>query len=555
MALKGTKKRSGQTFMFGAVILMISNLLVKIIGAVFKIPLQHLIADDGMAYFQAAYDIYVSFYMISTAGIPVAISRMIATSNSRGNYKEVEKIFKIAYWVFFIIGALATVLMICFSKVFANVAKLEGAEWAIIVIAPTLFFICLSSAYRGYFQGLQNMVPTGVSQVIESLGKLGIGLIAGWYAISKGYPIYTVAAFVISGVTIGVIAATVYIAIFKRMFIYAEKEAEESILEVRSTKSLLYELVVISIPISLASSIMGLTNSVDAMLVTSRLTDVWVAQGGEYKTANEVATKIYGAYSMPKTLFNMPTTLIYPFAISALPALSKYYGNGDKEKAKSLMESTFRVSAIVALPCALGMSGMAQPILSLIFRENLITDTVTNIDMVAPCLMVLGLSVFFLGMISVTNSVLQAYHFQNHTIISTVLGIIMKVIATYFLTGIPGVGVVGAAIGTALCYFTIMIMNMFFIITKVKLFPGLRKTFLKPLTASVACMIPCLLVYRYMSGMISPKITTIVAIAVAAVVYVVILLLIKGVCIDDIRMMPKSDKIIKILRKVKLLDE
>ena len=555
MALKGTRKRSGQTFMFGAVILMISNLLVKLIGAVFKIPLQHLIADEGMAYFQAAYDIYVSFYMISTAGIPVAISRMIATSNSRGNYKEVEKIFKISYWVFFIIGALATVLMIGFSKVFAHTADLIGAEWAIIVIAPTLFFICLSSAYRGYFQGLQNMVPTGVSQVIESLGKLGIGLIAGGYAISKGYPIYTVAAFVISGVTIGVVAATVYIAIFKRMFKYAENEAQESVLEVRSTKSLLYELVIISIPISLASSIMGLTNLVDAMLVTSRLTDVWMMTGLDAVKANSIAKNIYGAYSMPKTLFNMPTTLIYPFAISALPALSKYYGNGDREKAKSLMESTFRVSAIVALPCALGMSAMAHPILSLIFRENQITDTMTNIDIVAPCLMVLGLSVFFLGMISVTNSVLQAYHFQNHTIISTVLGIIMKIIATYLLTGIPEVGVVGAAIGTALCYFTIMIMNMFFIITKVKLFPGIRKTFLKPFIASVVCIIPCLLIYRCVSGIISPKITVLAAIAVAAVVYAAVLLLIKGVSADDIAMLPKSQKIIKILRKAKLLDE
>lgn len=554
MAFKSSK-RSGQTFMFGAVILMISNLLVKIIGAIFKIPLQHLIEDEGMAYFQAAYDIYVSFYMVSTAGIPVAISRMIATSNSRGNHKEVEKIFKIAYWVFFIIGALATVLMIGFSKVFANTADLAGVEGAIIVIAPTLFFICLSSAYRGYFQGLQNMVPTGVSQVIESLGKLGIGLVAGWYAISKGYPIYTVAAFVISGVTIGVIAATVYIAIFKRMFRCAADEAEECSVTVRSTKSLLYELVVISIPISLASSIMGLTNFVDAMLVTSRLTDVWVSTGLDATAANDIAKSIYGAYSMPKTLFNMPTTLIYPFAISALPALSKYYGNGNKAEAKKLMESTFRVSAIVALPCALGMSAMAQPILSLIFKENMITETQTNMDIVAPCLMVLGLSVFFLGMISVTNSVLQAYHFQNHTIISTVCGIIAKIIATYFLTGIPSVGVVGAAIGTALCYLVIMLMNMLFIVTKVKLFPAIGKTFLKPLVSAVICVIPCIIVYHYSSLIIKPKVATLLAIGVAAVVYTVALLLMKGVSAEDVKMMPKSDKIMKILRKVKALDE
>jgi stage V sporulation protein B len=339
------------------------------------------------------------------------------------------------------------------------------------------------------------------------------------------------------------------------MFRSADEEKNLSGIEVRSTKSLLYELVIISIPISLASSIMGLTNFIDAILVTSRLTDAWTLTGLGGVEANRIAKSIYGAYSMPKTLFNMPTTLIYPFAISALPALSKYYGNGDKAEAKKLMESTFRVSAIVALPCALGMSAMAHPILSLIFRENQITESMTNIDFVAPCLMVLGLSVFFLGMISVTNSVLQAYHLQNHTIISTVLGIIMKIIATYFLTSSPVFGVVGAAIGTALCYFTIMIMNMFFIITKVKLFPSIGKTFLKPFVASIICVVPCLLTYRYVSGFVSPKITTVVAIGVAALVYLGVLLVIKGIAIEDIKMLPKSEKIIKILRKAKLLDE
>ena len=257
---------------------------------------------------------------------------------------------------------------------------------------------------------------------------------------------------------------------------------------------------------------------------------------------------------MPKTLFNMPTTLIYPFAISALPALAKYYGNGNKKDAKELMESTFRVSSIVALPCALGMSAMAQPILSLIFKENKITESSTNIEIVAPCLMVLGLSVFFLGMISVTNSVLQAYHFQNHTIISTSCGIVMKIVATYILTGIPSVGVVGAAVGTALCYFVIMLMNMLFIVTKIKLFPSITKTFVKPFIASVVCIIPCLAVYHFVS-IISPKITTLVSIAVAAVVYVITLLLIKGISAQDIKMLPKSGKILQILRKVKLIDE
>ncbi len=549
MASNASGKR-GQTFMFGAVILMISNILVKLIGAIFKIPLQHLIGEDGMAYFQAAYDIYVAFYMISTAGIPVAISRMIATSNSKGNHKEVDKTFKIAYWVFFAVGALGTAIMMIFAKQFAS-ATVKGAEYAMMAIAPTLFFICISSAYRGYFQGLQNMMPTAVSQVIESVGKLGIGLAAGWYFYKAGYSMSVVAAVTIAGVTIGVLAATVYIVIFKKLFASARAEAQSPNLEVRSTKSLFYELVIISIPISLASSIMGLTNVVDAVLVTSRLHDA----GFSY----EFAKNSYGAYAMPKTLFNMPTTLIYPFAISALPAISALCGKGEKQKAATLMESTFRMASIVALPCALGMSAMAKPILSLLFAKNPIVDgaQITNIDVAAPCLGVLGISVFFLGMISVTNSVLQAYGFYNLTIVSTVGGIIVKVIASYILLGIESVGLAGAAVGTALCYVTIFTLNLIFIVTKVHYFPSIRRTFLKPLISAVVCVVPCFAVYYFATTyhILAEKIATLGSIAVAGIVYVVTLLILKGISEEDIKMLPKSDKIIKILRKAKLLSD
>ncbi len=548
MATRSSGKK-GQTFMFGAVILMISNILVKVIGAIFKIPLQNLIGVEGMKYFQAAYDIYVAFYMISTAGIPVAISRMIATANSKGNHKEVDKIFKISYWVFFAVGAVGTAVMIFFSKKFAS--TVIGAEFAIMAIAPTLFFICISSAYRGYFQGLQNMVPTAVSQVIESVGKLGIGLVAGWYSYKAGYAMPVVAAVTIAGVTIGVIAATVYIAVLKKMFACARDEAQDPSLAVRSTKSLFYELVIISIPISLASSIMGLTNVVDLWLVPGRLQSA----GFTY----EYASNCYGAYAMPKTLFNMPTTLIYPFAISALPAISALCGKGEKQKAVSLMESTFRMASIVALPCALGMSAMAGPILSLLYDIEPIAvgSLVTNIDVAAPCLMVLGISVFFLGMISVTNSVLQAYGFHNLTIVSTVGGIMAKIIVSYILLGIKSVGLAGAAIGTAACYVTIMVLNIVFIAVKVNYFPSIRRTFLKPLISAVICVIPCIFAYDLLTkhGIVSAKLATLASIAVAVVVYVVMLLMLRGISEEDIKMLPKSQKIIKILRKAKLLGD
>lgn len=557
-----TRRAKGQTFMFGAVILMISNITVKLIGALFKIPLQnYILGDEGMAYFQAAYDIYVSFYMISTAGIPVAISRMIAASNSVGNRREVRRIFKISFAVFFVIGIVGTAVMIAIARPYAHFAKLDKAFYAMIAIAPTLFFICLSSAYRGYFQGLQNMIPTAVSQVIESIGKLAIGLLVGGVMLSRGEPIEYVAAYAILGVTVGVAAATLYIMIFKRMFRDAEDEAQTPSVDapaVRSVKSLLYELVIISIPISLASSIMGLTSSLDAILVVRRLTEGATAGMTDpllIEAANDIATNSYGAYAMPKTLFNMPTTLIYPFAISALPALATCFATGDNARARSLMDSSFRVGSIIAFPCALGMSAMARPILELLYHEKPLgeTTTVTNLDVAAPCLAVLGLSVFFLGMISVSNSVLQAYHCQNLTIVSTVAGIAAKAVVSYVLLGIPTVGLTGAAIGTALCYMTILLLNLVFIAKKIGYMPSIRRIFLKPFLSGVICVIPCRIVYAFLDGAVNGKIATLLSICVAGVVYCAALLLMRGLCEDDIRMLPKSETILRLLKKAHLL--
>ena len=396
--------QKSQTFVFGAIILMISNILVKVIGMFFRVPLTNMIGTTGMAYYNAAYSIYVAFYMISTAGIPVAVSRMIAASNSKGNVAEVKKIFSIAYRLFFVVGLAGTVIMIVFSKKLAVFSKMPDSYLAMIAIAPTLFFICLSSAYRGFFQGLQNMVPSAVSQVIEAIGKIGIGIVAAWYFyVIKGYELHIVAAFVIFGVTLGVVAATLYIYVIKLMYNSAAEHMKTpqgcAEMVARPTKSLLYELVITSMPIALASSIMGLTNTVDTMLIARRLTESGMLQ--------EAATSFYGTYSsMVIPLFNMAPTLIYPFAIGVIPALSAAIANGKKNECAEHMQSAFRMAALIAIPCAIGMGTMSHGILSLLFDSELI-DTgrgiVDALDIAAPALSIVSTAIFFLAVISITN--------------------------------------------------------------------------------------------------------------------------------------------------------
>lgn len=541
-----------QSFVHGAVLLMVSNIIVKLLGAIFKIPLRNLVGVDAMAYFNSAYSFYVLFYMISTAGLPVAISRMVSSSNAKGNASEVKRIFRVSMVMFVVIGAIGTAIMMIFSKSFAASTGIgDDLYLSIIAIAPTLFFICITSSYRGYFQGLQNMIPTSVSQVIEAVGKLGIGLIAGHIAIKAGYNDAQVAAFVILGVTIGVVANTLYLAVAKAIPLNNQLNVNPEA-KPRSIGGISAELIKIAIPITISSSIMSLTNVIDTMVVVNRLIDIGVPQ--------ELAKAYYGSYtSSAVTLFNMPPTLIYPFAISVIPVLAASFVNKDYARSKATVESTFRIATLIALPCAIGMSSLAKPIIDLLFVDENIGfaadgSIITANGVSGPMLSILAIAIFFMGMISVTNSILQAYGRELTTIFSTCSGIAVKFVSAYFLIGIPQIGVYGISLSTALCYLVIMCCNLFFVVKFTGIVPGIKNIFLKPFIASVLCGVGAV-VCNMLLGMtgLPGKIVTLVSIMAAVIIYVAVILMLKGLNREDVAMLPGGAKISKILIKYNLI--
>lgn len=545
-------KNKGQTLMFGALILMISNIVVKIIGSFLRVPLTNIIGVEGMAYYNAAYSIYVTFYTISTAGIPVAVSRMIATANSENKHNEIKRIFKVAFSLFFVIGVVGTSVMMIFAKQFAGAAKMPDAFLAMLCIAPTIFFICLSSAYRGYFQGLSNMTPTAVSQVIEALAKFGIGIFCAIYFTRQGYPIYQVAAFVILGVTIGVFLGVVYGAVTKAMFSSAAS-TENCNDACRSHKSILKELVIIAIPITLASSIMGLTNMADTMLFANGL-----QAGG---VSEKVATSCYGTYtSMVYPLFNLVPPFIYTFAISAIPAISSSIAIGNRNKATKDIESAFRNCAIIAIPSAIGLATLSERVISFLFEnEEIIMEngkSLNSVGLAAPALSVISIGILFLGVISITNAVLQATKMERFTIISTVSGIIVKVISLIFLSRAFAPGLLGAALSTLLCYFTIMCLNLVFMFKKSGFAIKPLRLLAKPMISGILCGFAAYYTAELASfASMSNRICTLLSIAVAAAVYFVSLVVMKGLNRYDVMMMPKGAKLCKLLDRFNLLDK
>ena len=196
------EKAKKQVFLTGVIILTAANLLTKVIGLVFKIPLTNMLGNEGMGYFNTAYQIYTWLYMLSTAGVPVALSILVSEFNAKNNRAAAGKLFRLTLAVFSLFGLAASAAMLLFSRKLAEFIAADLSFLCIMAISPALLFVCISSTVRGYFQGQRNMLPTAVSEVIEALLKLFVGIALGMYALNKGYPIYKVAAFAIFGVSV-----------------------------------------------------------------------------------------------------------------------------------------------------------------------------------------------------------------------------------------------------------------------------------------------------------------------------------------------------------------
>lgn len=536
---------SKKLFLSGVAIMTLSTAIVKIIGLLYKIPMLSYLGTEGMAYFNAAYDIYTMFYMISTAGLPVAVSILISENRVRGNVRNIRRIYRVTVSMFFVIGCAGMLAMIFGSGWFADRIGIDDSAYCIVAIAPTLFLICISSALRGYFQGHQIMTPTAVSQIIEALGKLLVGLFLASWALKKGYSLPVVAAFAVLGLTIGVAVSMLYLIFTKFLFRITGKQSalteDRGLLPERSS-AILGNLIKISIPITISSSVMGLARLVDTALISNRLQHIGFAQS--------VANSFYGAYStLVVPIYNLPPAIITGIALSLVPMLTSAIESGNREKESMVLSSSLRICSLFAMPCSVGICLFSKSILELIFSGQ--TEAV---EIAYPLLSILGISVIFACLMTVTNAILQAYKQERKPIISMAVGAAVKIVFDYLLIGIEGINIYGAPISTFMCNATVMALNFYFIKKYATKFDGLVKLFYRPLAASVLSIgiafgIYFLIVKNYGAS----RLYTIASIGIAAILYVIFAMLIRAVDEEDIKMLPGGKRIYSLLRKIKLI--
>ncbi|MBQ9852608.1 MAG: polysaccharide biosynthesis protein [Ruminiclostridium sp.] len=527
-------KQSSQksTFFGGAATLAAGIIIVKLIGAFYKIPLGRILGDVGFGHFNNAYAVFNLLLMVSTAGLPVAMSKTISEANAMGRHNQVNRVFKVCLVTFLVLGAVTTAIMLFFAQPLANLQGDSMAAPAIRAMAFTALFLCTVSAYRGYAQGHSDMVPTAVSQVIEAVAKLIVGLILGWYLLYLGFGSEIAAAGAIFGVTAGSFISLIYLMIrHHRRNKPAQRLSDD---RPQSPSSILKSLLVIAVPITLSSSVVPITTYIDTIQVQNLLQS---ALG----YSEEMAVSLYGSYQKAVAIYNLPSSFMVALTASIIPAVSAALALKDKTGAGKITESALRVGSLLAIPAGVGLAVLSGPIVQLLFPE-------TNQEVGSACMLILGVASIFVCINLLCNAILQANDRAALPIWFIAAGSIMKLIVNFFLVQTPAFGIKGAPVGTLVCFGLVAIMELIAIKKVTPYPPKYRRVFTKPLIASLVMGAGTWASYGLLVPILGNTLAVAGSICIAVVIYAVLVIVLKAVSRDDLSLMPKGDKIAKLLR-------
>ncbi len=526
-----------QSFLQGAAVLAAATAIVKLIGAVYKIPLLSIIGYAGYSYFGKAYQIYEVLLMISTTGLPVAMSRMISEAQTLEQHDQIRKIFQVALRVFLVLGILGTSGMLLFARPLSvMVATHERAWFAIAALAPAVLLVCVIAAFRGFFQGQSNMTPTSVSQVFEALCKLIIGLGIAWLFMKYTQDETFGAGGAILGVTIGCVISALYLW---RCYARATRHMPAGG-AVKSTRETLRQLLVIAVPITVGSAGLQIINLADTAIYMRRLVG---AAGIPSLRADELS----GIYDFCRSVFNLPCAFITPLVISVIPAITSHLTMKNSRGVRMVEGSAMRVTGLIAMPCALGLLSLSEPIVRLLISNDMYTAE--NVRIGGIIMAFFGVTVIFNSVILVTNAIMQAHGDVTTPVVNMIAGGVAKVVINYFLVGIPSLNIVGAAIGTLVCYVLISGLNVISMVRRRHIDPKSFLGLLKPLLAAALMGAVAYMAHGFLSACVaSARLVCVASIGAAAVVYVILVVALKVITYEDCMLLPGGEKIAKILR-------
>ncbi len=541
---KERKKVKGESFMQGVMALMFSQVLIKLLGLVYKWYLTNRegFGDEGNAIYSAGFSIYALLLTISSTGVPNAVARLVSQHAAKEDYRGAHRVFKIAFGTFAVIGLIGTMLLFFGAHYIANNwLAIPEAELTLVALSPAIFFVAIISVFRGYFNGRENMKATANSQTIEQLFKTVLTiLVVEIVAICSGVKTQLMAAGANLATTLATVASFFYLYLFYKM---RREDLSKEIVSSKNyeTKSIwktVKNILSVSVPMSLSAILTSLNRNIDSMTVK---------RGLETFLTKEEALKRYGILSgKVDTLTSLPLSFNIAFATALVPAITKAREQKDEKTATKRVSFSLLVTMLIGLPCMVGMLIFAQPILNLLFPNAPDGDFIFQVS---------SLAIIFTVLEQTVNGALQGLGKIKTPAVALLIGVSLKFILNLILVPIPEIGAAGAAFATVVCHAVAFFIGFNVLRANMKLDLSFSKFVVKPILATIAMGICSYAVYFLLGGIIAEKMATIIAILFAVVIYALAIIAFKIFTKEEIFMIPYGQKLYKILEKFGLYKE
>ncbi len=552
-----------QSFLHGTALLAAATAIVKIIGALYKIPLKQIIGDEGFGYFNTAYEIYNLLLLISTAGLPVAMSRMISQASALGHSNQVRRVYKTAQGLFLSLGIIGTLFMTLCCKQLAQMQGQPDAYYAIACLGPCVLLICMMSTYRGFFQGQGNMIPTSVSQVLEAIVKLIVGIGLALFVMHQTGNIPQAAGGAILGVTVSCVASVLYLFWCFRKGYRQLPESSDPALSHRSTAK---QLLSIAVPITIGAAGLQLLTVLETGIYMDNITGL--LHDGTYDSPlvrllqqqileknpgislkdlqNKVAANLKGIYNMTQTVYNLPVAFIAPITISIIPAITSHLTLQNNRGARATAESAARITGLICMPCAVGLIVLSRPVMALLGGYS-----AEKLDLASKLMSIMGVCIIFNSIVLLTNAIMQAHNHANLPVVNMFIGGILKLVAVFVLTKNPHIGIYGTPIGSFLCYTSITVLNLITMRKCIPNTPAIMRNMGKSFLAAAIMGAAAYGSYYVLTEVLhlsSNLLLCALPIAVGAAVYLLAAIKLKAITHADCLLLPKGDKLAKILK-------
>ena len=540
---------SGKSLIKGASILAIAGIIAKIMGAVFRLPLINWIGDTGMANYSPAYYIYAFLVILATSGLPVAISKLVSESLAVGNHYQANRVFKLSSMLMMAMGFVFFLVLFIFAPQIASLMGNEDAALGMRAIAPSLLLVPLMAAFRGYFQGMQNMKPTAISQVVEQFFRTIVGLGAAFYLFYiagdnfiEGYDKYALGA---SGANFGATAGSIG-GLLMILVVYglANKKIKKKITRSKhmgsaSSKIIIKKILIIAIPITIGAAIYPILNLIDSALVMNRLVD-----GAGF--SHEVAKELYGQLSgFVGSLINFPQLLSQSVAVSLVPVIAAAHKLNNRHEMNDNVLLGLRMASIIGYPCAFGLIALSKPILLLLYPVQ--AESAAN---AASILSIMAFGLLFLVETQTITGILQGIGKPMIPVLNMFAGMVIKILLTWFLVGIPSINVNGAAIGSVAAFILTMILNYRYLTRNTKVEINKKLAFAKPFIAALIMGLSVKIFYVLVIKFIPHNsIVTLLGVVVGVVVYAALIFKTGTIKKEELVFFPKGEKLLKIVNK------